>query len=153
MRGRLVRGWLVRWFNATLNSYVLTHTHTALSTVLHSLIPPQPYHPNLLLPNLQPPHPPPTTSSFSDDPRTLREKVKLLASLLRRRENALAYTGAGISTASGIGDYATRAGDGATLATKPKLRSPWEAQPTKAHRVLAALYDEKVLKHWNQVGG
>ena len=86
---------------------------------------------------------------FLDDERVLREKVTLLAQLLRKSKNALAYTGAGISTASGIGDYATRADD-ASMAAKPKLRSPWEAQPTKAHRVLAALYDANVLKHWNQ---
>jgi len=85
---------------------------------------------------------------YMEEPAVLRAKVKLLADLLRRSRNCLAYTGAGISTASGIGDYATR--DEATVDARPKLRSPWEAQPTKAHRVLTALHHAGMLKHWVQ---
>lgn len=84
---------------------------------------------------------------YSDTPQVLHEKVKLLAQLLLRSENCLLYTGAGLSTASGIGDYATRMGD---TAARPRLRSPYEAQPTYAHRALVALYNAGVIKYWVQ---
>merc|ERR1711879_133871 len=46
---------------------------------------------------------------YNDDPRTLRKKIKLFAELLRNSEKCMAYTGAGISTSSGINDYASKA--------------------------------------------
>lgn len=46
---------------------------------------------------------------FVDQTSTMREKVKLLADLIRRAERCVAYTGAGISTAAGIDDYASKA--------------------------------------------
>jgi hypothetical protein len=44
---------------------------------------------------------------YNDTPEVLQEKVRLLAALLRQSENAIAYTGAGISTAAGIGKRST----------------------------------------------
>ena len=41
--------------------------------------------------------------------------------------------GAGISTSSGINDYASKSKDSKSKGTV--IRSPWEAQPTPAHRV------------------
>ena len=84
---------------------------------------------------------------YTDEPDVLAAKVKVLASLLRRSKNSLVYCGAGISTASGIDDYATRARPGESAAAKPKLRSPWEAQPTQSHRVLSALHAGGFVKH------
>lgn len=44
-------------------------------------------------------------------PTAVKAKVKLLAAMWRRSgADAVVYTGAGLSTASGIGDYASRAG-------------------------------------------
>merc|ERR1719478_1553139 len=74
---------------------------------------------------------------YLDDPSTLKAKVGVLADLVRRSQNCVAYTGAGISTASGINDYATKADN--SIAAGRKI-SPWEAQPTLAHRVLVALH-------------
>ena len=43
---------------------------------------------------------------YCDEPDVLLAKVKLLASLIRQSAQFATYTGAGISTASGIDDYA-----------------------------------------------
>jgi len=85
---------------------------------------------------------------YLDDPIVLSEKVKVLADLIRRSRNCVAYTGAGISTASGINDYATKADN--SVASGCQKKSPWEAQPTLAHRVLVAMYKADFLKHWVQ---
>jgi len=84
---------------------------------------------------------------YLDDPGVLQEKVRALAGLVRRSQCCVAYTGAGISTASGINDYATKAGD--SVAASQKM-SPWEAQPTLAHRVLVGMHAAGQLKHWVQ---
>lgn len=95
---------------------------------------------------------------YNDAPEVLQEKVTLLAQLLRQSEHCLLYTGAGISTASGIGDYATRTGSsssgssdsGSTGFVRPKIRSPYEAQPTFAHRSFVALHHAKFIDYWVQ---
>ena len=46
---------------------------------------------------------------FNDTPITLQKKVHVLAQLIRQSKCPIAYTGAGISTAAGIDDYATKA--------------------------------------------
>ena len=93
-----------------------------------------------------------TTASheYLEDAETLREKVKLLAQLIRRSKQFMAYTGAGISTASGIGDYATHSDKSLSSDKQPKLRSPLEARPTLSHRVLVSLQRHGFLKHWIQ---
>eukprot|EP00463_Aulacantha_scolymantha_P002713 TRINITY_DN3443_c0_g1_i1.p1 TRINITY_DN3443_c0_g1~~TRINITY_DN3443_c0_g1_i1.p1 ORF type:complete len:191 (-),score=24.95 TRINITY_DN3443_c0_g1_i1:50-622(-) len=70
--------------------------------------------------------------------------------MLRESKNCLAYTGAGISTASGIHDYATQSKKSQAQLNRPKLKSPLDAKPTLAHRVLAELYQQKHLKYWVQ---
>lgn len=85
---------------------------------------------------------------YLDEPQVLKSKVKVLADLIRRSQNCVAYTGAGISTASGINDYATKAGN--SVATANQNVSPWEAQPTLSHCVLVSLHMAGHLKHWVQ---
>ena len=46
---------------------------------------------------------------YLDTPRTLKLKVKLLAKMLKKSSATVLYTGAGISTASGMPDYASKA--------------------------------------------
>jgi NAD-dependent SIR2 family protein deacetylase len=86
---------------------------------------------------------------YLDSDEVFQEKIKLLAEMIKKSENMIAYTGAGISTASGIGDYATKAGS-KSVANRPKLKSPLLAEPTFAHRALAKIYEAGHLKMWIQ---
>jgi len=86
---------------------------------------------------------------YLDEPEVLRGKVGLLADLIRRSRSCVAYTGAGISTASGIRDYASKAADSVAAGGRRRV-SPWEARPTFAHFALVALHREGKLKHWVQ---
>ena len=86
---------------------------------------------------------------YLDSPAVLKEKVKLLACMVQRSRNLLALTGAGISTAAGIDDYASKAKSASlTAAGKPVLKDWKAARPTAAHRCLAAMHDAGYLKHW-----
>ena len=81
---------------------------------------------------------------YMEEPSVLKEKIKVLADLIRKSKNCVAYTvctnvfsrlfhssqGAGISTGSGIGDYATKAKNSKAKVDAPKLSSPLNAQPT-----------------------
>ena len=93
---------------------------------------------------------------FLDSDETLRGKIAVLAQLVRRSQNLVLYTGAGISTASGVDDYATRAGSASLTkagggGAQPARRvSPLRARPTVAHRVLAALHRAGHCKQWIQ---
>ena len=72
-------------------------------------------------------------SEYLDDEATLKAKVAHVARLLKMAKCPVVYAGAGLSTAAGIGDYAS---------VKPLAQlggSPMLAQPTLGHRVLAAL--------------
>lgn len=88
---------------------------------------------------------------YTDTPTVLRAKVKLLAKMIKDSKRCIVYTGAGISTAAGIDDYATKAKDlSVTAKDRPKVKDWKLAQPTTTHRVLTALYQAGLLKHWIQ---
>ena len=90
---------------------------------------------------------------YNEDPATLREKVRMLAALLRKAKHCVAYTGAGISTASGIDDYASKSKMSVATGSKAKrkkVRRGLAAAPTHAHYVMAALHRRGFLKHWVQ---
>jgi NAD-dependent SIR2 family protein deacetylase len=88
---------------------------------------------------------------FLDTPEVLREKVRVLARLLRTSHATLAFTGAGISTAAGIDDYATKAKEESlTAAGRPVVKDWKNARPTGTHRVLAAMERADLLHHWLQ---
>jgi len=86
---------------------------------------------------------------YVDCPSVLLQKVKILASMIKSSKAMLLYTGAGISTASGIGDYASVGSHSLTKKTK-KLRSKLLAKPTYSHYVCTSLYKEGYLKRWLQ---
>lgn len=89
---------------------------------------------------------------WQDQPDTLRSKVRELAAMVRGSRFCLAYTGAGISTAAGIDDYATKGGESSVTAKGRSLGlKDWkEAKPTTAHYVLAAMHDAGLLHCWIQ---
>ena len=85
---------------------------------------------------------------YQDTPKTLKVKVKMLASLLMSSKQCVAYTGAGISTASGISDYATKNKN--AMGPKHKVISNFDARPTLSHRVLVSMFECGILKRWFQ---
>lgn len=90
---------------------------------------------------------------FSDSEETLKSKISMLAQLIKKSKKFVVYSGAGISTAAGIGDYASRAensGGFASVEEKPKLWSEFDAKPTIGHQVLVQLFKEGYLKYWIQ---
>ncbi len=104
-----------------------------------------------------------TASEYRDLPHVFSEKIGVLCSLLRASSSLVAYTGAGLSTSSGIADYASRRdhlgggegekegeGEGEGGGGKKKMTHPYDALPTPAHHVLVALHREGILKHWIQ---
>jgi len=86
---------------------------------------------------------------YEEDPRTLQEKVKLFCQMLRQSNLAMAYTGAGISTASGINDYASKAKNSKIYEGRSK-KGGYSAEPSLGHRVLTGLFHNGLLKHWVQ---
>jgi NAD-dependent SIR2 family protein deacetylase len=76
--------------------------------------------------------------------------VKVLADLIRKSKRLAAYTGAGISTASGIDDYASSKEGNALGGGGGKPKSFFDARPTLSHYVLADLHHQGHLKHWVQ---
>jgi len=66
----------------------------------------------------------------------------------KKSENCITYTGAGLSRASGIKDYASKSKE--SIVKAPKIKSSLDAQPTFAHQVLVALERAGYLKYWIQ---
>lgn len=94
---------------------------------------------------------------YADSSDVLRAKAKLLAQMLTQAKAAVAYTGAGISTAAGIADYATKTGAaGDREAQEGKIdvfnptASPYDALPTQAHHILVRLHTAGRLAKWVQ---
>jgi hypothetical protein len=80
---------------------------------------------------------------YEDEPEVLREKVELLAYFLTLSKQCAIYSGAGLSTASGISDYATKTRSGSA-----KLKSVYSAQPTLAHHILTDMYNHGLFQRW-----
>eukprot|EP00300_Choanocystis_sp_HF-7_P024428 c25880_g1_i1.p1 GENE.c25880_g1_i1~~c25880_g1_i1.p1 ORF type:complete len:363 (+),score=67.50 c25880_g1_i1:84-1172(+) len=85
---------------------------------------------------------------YLDQPDVLAAKVTMLANLIWNSSNFVAYTGAGISTAAGVPDYATKAKQ--SLIGKVDTGGSLDKAPTYGHRALVALYRAGHLKHWVQ---
>merc|ERR1719253_319405 len=87
-----------------------------------------------------------TASEYADTPAGFAAKIQLLASLLMASRRTMAYTGAGLSVAAGIGMAAVGskggAGTGMGVATA--------GEPTLAHCVMAELNRQDLLHAWVQ---
>lgn len=88
-------------------------------------------------------------SEYLDTQQVLKEKVAVLADLWKQSRNCVIYTGAGLSTSAGIGDYASKA-KGSVVNKKTSTGSRLELVPTPAHHGLAALGARGFVKHWVQ---
>mmetsp|Transcript_15453 Transcript_15453/g.42511 ORF Transcript_15453/g.42511 Transcript_15453/m.42511 type:complete len:353 (-) Transcript_15453:133-1191(-) len=93
-----------------------------------------------------------SASEYMDNPEVLSAKTKLLAQMWRRSgRDTVVYTGAGLSTASGIGDYASKAmGSVAPHKKQASTGSRLELKPTIAHHALAALEERGLIGNWVQ---
>jgi len=87
-------------------------------------------------------------SEYLDDDQVLNAKLDIVVSLIRKSQQFVVYTGAGISTSSGIGDYASKASN--SLVMREANINRMKAIPTLTHHVLAALEKKDFLKHWVQ---
>jgi len=112
-------------------------------------------------------------SEYVDTPTTLSAKVQVLARLVRQARCCVVYSGAGLSTGAGIGDYASQAPGSLSGAAPPPVsgmlaeirsrsgsttaagaaapssfRSPLCCQPTTAHRSLVAMHAGGYIHRW-----
>src|SRR4051812_28671491 len=72
----------------------------------------------------------------------------MVVALIKQSNNLIAYTGAGLSKASGIPDYATKSEE--SIVKTQKIKSSLDAKPTYGHLVLTALERSGYMKHWIQ---
>eukprot|EP00929_Paragymnodinium_shiwhaense_P008133 TRINITY_DN112073_c0_g1_i1.p1 TRINITY_DN112073_c0_g1~~TRINITY_DN112073_c0_g1_i1.p1 ORF type:complete len:495 (-),score=67.40 TRINITY_DN112073_c0_g1_i1:195-1598(-) len=91
-------------------------------------------------------------SEYMDAPQVLKAKAKLLAAMWKRSaRNTVLYTGAGLSTASGIGDYASKASKSVAPHKKQVSGgSRLDLEPTAAHHALAAIGEKGLIGNWVQ---
>ena len=87
-------------------------------------------------------------SEYLDCDSVLNAKLDIVASLIKQSHQFVVYTGAGISTSSGIGDYASKASQ--SIVMRETSVNRLKAVPTLTHHVLVALEKKKFLKHWVQ---
>lgn len=89
---------------------------------------------------------------YDEEEATFQAKIRLLAQICMKNKDILAYTGAGISTAAGIYDYASEsAGKKSQVAKLVKEEIKVEdLRPTHAHMILSRMYQADMLHHWIQ---
>jgi len=87
-------------------------------------------------------------NEFLDDDDVVLQKMTLVAQLVKLSKYSVAYTGAGLSKASGIPDYATKAEN--SVIKSPVIKSNLDAQPTYAHCVITAMERAGLIHHYVQ---
>jgi NAD-dependent SIR2 family protein deacetylase len=87
-------------------------------------------------------------SEYLDHDKVLDDKLDIVVSLIQQSKQFVVYTGAGISTSSGIGDCASKASN--SLVMRETSVNRLKAIPTVTHHVLVALEKKHLLKHWVQ---
>ena len=86
-----------------------------------------------------------TASEFNDSDKVLEEKAEYLVKLLKCSRKTVVYSGAGISTSSGV-KQAARGHTGRTKGWGTKT----EAKPSTTHLTLAALVNKGLVQEWVQ---
>jgi NAD-dependent SIR2 family protein deacetylase len=78
---------------------------------------------------------------YLDAPEVRKEKIRVLADLIRNAKSCVAYTGAGISTSASIPDYRSKQGVWTMREKGMQVqgRSLDDVKPTVAHRILTDL--------------
>ena len=87
-----------------------------------------------------------TASEFCDKPRILADKVQYLARLLLCSKKTVVYSGAGISTSSGVHQTAK----GKTGRSK-SLGYQSDAEPNITHYALSTLINQNLVQSWVQL--
>ena len=88
-------------------------------------------------------------SEYLDEPDVLEQKMELIASLIKKSKCCIAYTGAGLSRAAGIDDYASKA-ENSVMNEVPKIKSAFDAKPTFSHHVISKLEEAGYVKYYVQ---
>jgi NAD-dependent SIR2 family protein deacetylase len=99
-----------------------------------------------------------TATEYLDTPQVLKEKVALLGAMWKRSgPDTVIYSGAGLSTAAGIGDYASKAVNSLAPHKAAASSSSFEStgsrltlKPTIAHHALASIHEKGFIGHWVQ---
>lgn len=95
-------------------------------------------------------------SEFLDRPAARSAKLRFLASMIKqnaRNKTTVVYSGAGLSTAAGIGDYASRATESRAphkSTTSGGGGSRLSLEPTLGHHAVALLEKKGLVHHWLQ---
>lgn len=89
-----------------------------------------------------------SSSEYADGDDVLWEKVRKLGDAWLQARYPILYSGAGLSTAAGISDYASTQGDSGAAAMPSAFRSPLCAQPTFSHRALVELHRRGMIRRW-----
>merc|ERR1711941_65756 len=88
---------------------------------------------------------------YEDDFETLEKKVEVLAQLIIASKKCCIYSGAGLSTSSGINDYASKAGAKSKIQTnRKKAKNNKSALPNIGHRTFAQLALQGQIENWVQ---
>lgn len=89
-----------------------------------------------------------SASEYKDTKEVMSAKVDRFIAMLRASKATAVYAGAGLSVASGIGDYASKAKGSVVRGHLNASLNRREAQPTHAHRVLASLHRKKLVHYF-----
>ena len=90
-----------------------------------------------------------SSSEYLDEPEVLEKKMELIAQLIKKSKCVIAYTGAGLSRAAGIGDYGSKAKNSIVKNVK-ELKNPLDAKPTYAHNVISKMEENGLLHYYVQ---
>jgi len=92
------------------------------------------------------------SAEYEDTPEVLEVKAEMILQMWRAASHPLVYAGAGISTSSGIRDYASNAKGSAVQPAQKRLTHAFvlSLKPTPAHRVITEMERRGMVWGWLQ---